>query len=404
MSGHLPATLRDILDDVRARPGRAGLSFLAIAVGMTALTVLMAVLGGLAERSRRIVGELGVNVFAAISAPATPGAPGQPKPFLLRHAELLAANLPGCVLAGTRTFQVTTPGSERTLSVVATQDTLMSIRAWRLVDGRFLDGTDLHNRERSAVISAPLAEAWNWKVGDVIQLRDTPFRVVGIISFSTGALESESGVAALAPGDFVVWVPVTIPPYWLSAKIPPEPELEAVFVRVPDDQNLARVVARTQALLSQPDTGAPELAYITPDVLLEKVRRLQRTIQFTVGSIAMLCLVLGGTTLMSLMVANVRDRVTEIGLRRALGASAGDIAQLFVLEAVLVTLAAALAGSLGTQVLLYLARDQFPVPLELNVLTVAVPVVLALLLGVLFSYAPARTAARISPAEALRNE
>jgi hypothetical protein len=71
MKRNLGASLRDIGEDVRARPGRAGLSFLAIAVGMTALTVLLAVLGGLAERSRRIVGELGVNVFAVV-APGNP--------------------------------------------------------------------------------------------------------------------------------------------------------------------------------------------------------------------------------------------------------------------------------------------------------------------------------------------
>ena len=404
MIGHLRSSLRDITDDIRARPGRAGLSFMAIAVGMTALTVLLAVLGGLAERSRLIVGELGVNVFAVVAAPASESSPGQPKLLRLYHAELLAANLAGCVIAGTRSYEVTTPGSERTLRVVATQQGLQVIRQWRLRDGRFLDEADLRMRERSVVISDTLAEAWQWHVGDVIQLRDTPFRVVGIVAAQAGALAAESGVAALAPGDTAVWVPVTVPPYWLSTRIAPEPELEAIFVRVPEGQEMNLLVARTQALLKQADQPLPALNYVTPDVLLEKVRRLQRTIQFTVGSIALLCLVLGGTTLMSLMVANVRDRVTEIGLRRALGASRGDIAQLFVLESVLVTLAAALAGSLGTHTLLTALRDKFPVPLDLGWTTVAIPVAIALLLGMLFSYGPAQAAARISPAESLRNE
>ena len=404
MNRHFAASLRDIGDDVRARPGRAGLSFLAIAVGMTALTVLLAVLGGLAERSRRIVGELGVNVFALVAPPVPDDAPGSAPRLLLRHADLLAANLPECALAGTRTYEVPLAGSERTLQVVATQDTLLDIRPWRVVEGRFLDPSDLHNRERSVVISEAVAGTQNWKVGDVIQLRDTPFRVVGVVAFSTDALEAEAGVAALAPAEGVVWVPVTVPPYWLSARVPPEPELEAVFVRVPEDLAMDRLVARARILMELPEAGAPPLAYITPDVLLEKVRKLQSTIQVTVGSIALLCLVLGGTTLMSLMVANVRDRVTEIGLRRALGATRGDIAQLFVLESVLVTLAAALAGSVGTQLVLWSLRARFPVPLELHPLMVLIPLALGLLLGALFSFAPARAAARISPAEALRNE
>lgn len=401
MIARYTAALRDIYDDIRARPGRAGLSFLAIAVGMTALTVLLAVLGGLAERSRRIVGELGVNVFAVVAAPETGATTTK---LLLSHTDLLAANLPGCLLAGTRAYDVTTPGSEIGLKVVATQPELPDIRQWTMKDGQFFDALDVRNRERIAVISSALAEAMNWTVGSVIQLRDTPFRVAGIARMSAGAMESEAQVSALAAGDRVVWVPVTLPPYWLTSKVPPEPQLDSIFIRVPDGQEMAGVVSRVRRLLGQPDVRAPTLSFITPDVLLEKVRRLQRTIQLTVGSIALLCLLLGGTTLMSLMVANVRDRVNEIGLRRALGATRPDIALLFVMEAVLVTLAAALSGSLGTIALLRAARPHFPVPLDLGWITVIVPVAIALLLGVLFSYAPARAAARISPAEALRNE
>lgn len=404
MKARFSASLRDILDDVRARPGRAGLSFLALAVGMTALTVLLAVLGGLAERSRRIVGELGVNVFAAMAAKEDKSAPGKSGRLLLSHADLLATNLTGCLLAGVRTYEVTTPGADQTLTVVATQEGLPAIRQWQIREGRFLDATDLRDRERSAVISATLADAWDWKVGQVVQLRDTPFRVVGILSYDVGALAAESSAAVLAPGNWTVWVPITVPPYWLTSRVPPEPELESLFVRVPDDQSMATIVTRTQSLLRQPDLGAPALSFVTPDLLLEKVRRLQRTIQFTVGSIAVLCLLLGGTTLMSLMVANVRDRVTEIGLRRALGATRGDIAQLFVMESILVTLAAALAGSVGTWLLLYAARAHFPAPLSLQPWTVLIPVAVAVALGALFSYAPARAAAAISPAEALRNE
>ncbi len=401
MSARYTSALRDIVDDIRARPGRAGLSFLAIAVGMTALTVLLAVLGGLEERSRRIVGELGVNVFAVVAEPSPE--PNQPK-LLLSHATLLAANLPGCRLAGTRVYDVSTPGSDQGLKVVATQEGLPVIRQWTLQEGRFLDASDLHNRERTVVISSALAEAMNWHVGAVIQLRDTPFRVAGVVKMSAGALESETQISALAAGDRVVWVPITLPPYWLTSKVPPEPQLDALFVRIPDDQDMTRTVERVRTLLAQPDANAPAISVVTPDVLLEKVRRLQRTIQFTVGSIALLCLVLGGTTLMSLMVANVRDRVNEIGLRRALGATRSDIALLFVLESVLVTLLAALAGSLGTLGVLHGVRAQFPVPLDLGWFTVAGPVGIALLLGAVFSYAPAQAAARISPAEALRNE
>lgn len=404
MTGHLRAALRDIGDDIRARPGRAGLSFLAIAVGMTALTVLLAVLGGLEERSRRIVHELGVNAFAIVQARGETGPAAAAPQLGGRHVDLLAANLPGCDVAGTRAYEVAVSGADRTLRVIATDPALARVRQWRMRDGRFLDEHDLRNRERVAVLSASVAESSTWKVGDVIALRDTPFRIVGVVAVEAGALEGEAADPAVTPGDRAVFVPRTLPPYWLSAQVAPEPTLDAVFVRVPDAEGFPRALATVRGLLRQPDQRLDQLAFVTPDVLLQRVRKLQNTIKLTVGSIAVLCLVLGGTTLMSLMVANVRDRVTEIGLRRALGASASDIAGLFVLEAVVVTTAAALVGSLATTAALWMGRDAFPVALRLGWTSVVPPVLIAVLLGALFSYGPARAAARISPAEALRNE
>ena len=107
---------------------------------------------------------------------------------------------------------------------------------------------------------------------------------------------------------------------------------------------------------------------------------------------------------MSLMVANVRDRVVEIGLRRSLGATARDIAQLFVLEACLVTSAAGVAGLLTAGAIMWLVQKKSAMLMSIGVTGFAVPFIVSVALGVVFSYWPARMAAQISPSEALRNE
>ncbi len=96
--------------------------------------------------------------------------------------------------------------------------------------------------------------------------------------------------------------------------------------------------------------------------------------------------------------------MTEIGLRRALGATRFDIAALFVTEACAVTLAAAAFGTIAGSLLLGLVRARFGAPLAVDRLTWLVPVLVSVVLGIAFSYWPARMASRISPAEALRNE
>lgn len=401
----LAAPLRDIADDIWARPGRAGLSFLALSVGMTALTVLLAVLGGLQDRARRIVEELGAHVFVITQPAADGGAPRSRGHLGARHVDLLRAQADGAAISGLRFFDGIPAGGDRQARVLAADEALLDTRPWRVIDGRFIDAHDMRNRERVAVASDALAAAWNLRTGDSVILGETPFRIIGILRAGSDALETETTDAALLPGDRALFVPRSLPPYWLGGRtVADEEALDAIYVRAPPGVSVERAVAIAGALLAQPDQRLENLSMLTPEALLQRLRKLQDTIRFTAGSIALLCLLLGGTTLMSLLVANVRERVTEIGLRRALGASAAAIAGLFVLEAILLTAAAALAGSLGAASVLWLARAQFPVPLRLDAVVLFTPLVAALVLGAAFSYWPARAAARISPAEALRNE
>jgi ABC-type antimicrobial peptide transport system permease subunit len=107
---------------------------------------------------------------------------------------------------------------------------------------------------------------------------------------------------------------------------------------------------------------------------------------------------------MSLMVANVRDRVTEIGLRRALGATRNDISFMFIYEAFLISGTAAVMGIVVTHLLLLLFKNAIPVPLKMGITSMFLPFAAAVILSICFSYWPAKLAARIEPAEALRYE
>jgi len=336
-------------------------------------------------------------VQPASAAPASTG------PLRREHVEFLAQSLEDCVVAGVSTHEVSVRGEAQQVRVVATDATLQQIRQWPVRAGRFLDAADIQDKSRHAVLSRALSDVGGRHVGDTITLRNVPFRVVGVVEVGGGALEGETSDPALIVGERVVFIPSSTPPYWLPDGALRTP-LDSIFVRVGAAANLERALALAQRLLGQPDQCLSGLSWVTPDALLHRVRSLQTTIKLTVGSIAILCLILGGTTLMSLMVANVRDRVVEIGLRRALGATRQDIAILFVIEGCLITTAAALAGTVVTHALLLIGRERLPVPVNLGAGTFLAPMVVAIVVGTAFSYWPARFAARIVPSEALRNE
>lgn len=392
-------TFRDIGDSIQSQPARFALSFLAIAIGVVSLVILLSVLSALNAKSERLVQDLGVDVMGVLRL----SPPDRSEGLSRRHVELLKRNFSDLTLSTIRRYTAPTLGTRQQLTVIATDHELAEVRGWPITEGRFLDELDIRAGHRNAVVTRALSEQWNWKVGNIVYLRDTPFSIVGIVDAGGSALDTEEGDPRLMLGDRVVIVPESVLPYWDQSNTPPGEVIDALFVRGAQKQ-AQDLLPALQNVLAQPDQKVGELAWVTPGTLLQEVNRLKRSITVTAGAISGLCLVLGGTALMSLMVANVRDRITEIGLRRAIGATRFDIGSLFALEGVVVTAAAGLFGTALAHAILALTKETWPVPVSPDVSTLLVPPLTAMALGALFSYWPARTAARITPSEALRNE
>jgi putative ABC transport system permease protein len=392
---------RDIWLGVRSQPWRTALAFLAIALGSLALAVMTAVLGGLAAKSAQMLREFGGQVI--VLTPAEQAAAG-PASLTEATATILAQNFPEALVAAVRRYEAPAQAGATPTSILATDANLARVRDWRLRAGRFLDERDLRQRERSAVLSVPLAQAWNAHVGSLVTLGGAPFRVVGLVESGAAALAGATDNPVIAGGERVVFVPLTTSPTWLAQRVEPGAEVDAIFVRLPEAMPFAEGRARLARLLGDPALARAPVAWITPETILRGVRRMQRALDLGVGSITLLSLALGGITLMSLLVGNVRERVTEIGLRRALGATRRDVAALFVIEGCLLTGLAALAGAGAAQWVLHLLAAAPEIPLALDGNLWLTPLGVAVVVGLLASYVPARLAARIAPADALRAE
>jgi len=396
------ALLRDLFDGFRSQPGRLGLSFFAVMIGIIALTVLLAILGGLRQRARVMVGELGGNVIAIIPVQAAVESAGSQLEW--RDARILEKNLSGAKVSAMREYKVPAMGSAKKVSVIETDEALAEIRGWTLSRGRFIDRLDVLHGRRHAVITEVLRREWNVRLRDVITLNDMTLRVIGVIAPGSSPVEGSSGNEQLLVGDRAVFIPRTMPGSWQNRDRRASRRVDSIFIRLPSGTEVHTVLPTARRLLERPEMSGLSLSWITPEVVLRSIRKLQNTMRLAGGSIALLCLILGGTTLMSLMVANVRDRVTEIGLRRALGATREEVAMLFVMEAAVVTVAAAAIGIVGARLLLWVIGRRFDTPLSMDWTVVFIPAVLSLIMAVAFSYWPARLASQISPAEALRND
>ena len=137
---------------------------------------------------------------------------------------------------------------------------------------------------------------------------------------------------------------------------------------------------------------------------------ITNALTFLLLAIVAISLVVGGVGIMNIMYVAVTERTMEIGLRKAVGATRGDILKQFLVEAVLITLLGGIVGSaIGTLIsflISFVAKNflgfnwVFAVPLQAYV----VAFTFSLVFGVVFGVTPARAAAKLDPIEALRTE
>ncbi|MBU1394753.1 MAG: FtsX-like permease family protein, partial [Gammaproteobacteria bacterium] len=162
------------------------------------------------------------------------------------------------------------------------------------------------------------------------------------------------------------------------------------------------VKAAITQLLKQRHDGEEDVTVITQDAVLETFDRILRALTLGVAGIAAISLAVAGILVMNVMLVAVAQRTAEIGLLKAIGAPAATIRQLFLAEALWLSLAGAALGFMLGHAGSWMIRLAYPVlpawpPAWASVAGVAT----ALLTGIVASLLPAARAARLDPVRAL---
>ena len=271
------------------------------------------------------------------------------------------------------------------------------VRDLLVLTGRFLDDEDESAHIKCAVVTVPFAREMfgspEAAVGSTFQITGIPFTIVGTFK------ESVDTFGQSEINDETVLIPYSVARYFTgtdSVKIlyfsvrnmSEVPDATREIVRVIHSRHKANSVYKAQNLTELLSTAAVISNILTAVLVL----------------VAAVTLAVGGVGIMNIMLANVRARIREIGIRKALGATYREIKLQFLAEAVIISLAGGVVGSIVGLMVPLSVRFFSEYVLPIDPWSVVVALITATLVGVVFGTVPATRAAQLDPVEALKYE
>ena len=265
--------------------------------------------------------------------------------------------------------------------------------------GEGITGRDVARMAKVCVIGATVKrELWGDAdpIGESIYINKVRLEVKGALK--------RRGVSPIAAMDFDNYL--VLPITTAMRRVMNVDYVGAIRIITKDPSLMCEQAKAIRALIHERHHITPpeedDFRIITPMIIAELARGISGTLSILLIALAGLSLVIGGVVLMNIMLISVGERAREIGLRRALGATRGDIFVQFLAESLGVTIVGMLLGGfLGWGVCTVLAKST-RMPVILSWEPFALGMVFALLVGTIFGVLPARRAARLHPVEALR--
>ena len=288
-------------------------------------------------------------------------------------------------------------GKERDILVLGVSPQYETVRNLQVLAGRFFDDDDAMSRAKVAVVTMQFAQTVYGNVtsavGKEIKISGLPFVIIGTFRERIDTL-GQSEIS----GDTIL-IPYTVGRYFTG-----NDAVKQLFFSTADAGDVPRATQLIQQVIQS--RHRPQSVYRVENLtgFLVVAARTANALTLVLLAVALMVLLVSGVGIMNIMLANVRTRIREIGIRKAIGATRREILLQFLTEAVLISLAGGIVGTIIGLAVPFSVRFLTEYRIPISGLSAIIALAVAMLVGVIFGTVPATRAAQLDPVEALHYE
>jgi putative ABC transport system permease protein len=291
-----------------------------------------------------------------------------------------------------------------TTTLAGTTPSWLQVRDRSVTSGRFITAHDVASDAAVVVLGSETASelfSSTDPVGQTVTIADIPFTVVGVLN-SVG-----SGSSSTTDQDDTAIVPITTAMTRIVGGTS-RTSVSNIYIEASSSKTISAAYQEADSeLLALHGITTPtdaDFSIASQQSILSTATSVDKTLTILLGGIAAISLLVGGIGVMNIMLVSVTERIREIGLRKALGATPRAIRRQFLVEASTLGLSGGVLGVglglIGAVVLPHFISD----PIAISTTAAAGAIVVAVTIGLVFGVYPASRAARLAPIDALRSE
>lgn len=399
--------IQNARQSLKATRMRTALTVLGITIGIASITLILSLSGGISKVVTSQVDALGGNV--AVIRPGTSSKDisdlTNPTPYQgfatstiterdaqdIASLTHVAAAAPIMIINGSVKADKTAPAHT---PIIATSPELISIANISMRDGQFIDSVT--NRD-TAVIGNQLAIdlfGTDNAIGRTFTIREQSFTVIGVLKRANDPINfnninfDDAAIISLQSG---------------KALNRDTAQIQQINVRATTVSDLPAAITEMSALLAKNHNNQQDYTILSGKEIAEPTSELFLMIGSVTTAIAGISLIVGGVGIMNIMLVNVAERTREIGLRKAVGASSGNIIGQFMAEALIMSLLGGVIGyAIGYVIAFVISSSFLTFDPAFTWQIAATALGISVFVGGLFGLYPAIRAARKDPIESLR--